>query len=77
MARIGFTEYRYFSFKVEIRINDETLIFVNNNKLHHQSLTGEIVDLLKSGDEEKAITGILKYQEKMQQHVDRIYQCLP
>ena len=77
MEKIGFTKYQYSTLKVEICNTNEELIFVNNIRLHPQSISQRIIELLESGEEEKALTGILEYEKNIQGHLNRIYKTLP
>lgn len=76
IEKIGFTKYWYYPFKIEICNNNQKIIFINDIKLYPQCISLKIIELLTSGDNEKALDGILEYQKNVQKHMDRIYKML-
>lgn len=77
MEKIGFTKHCYHSFTIECCDNNQDLIFINDIRLYPQCLSSKVIELLTSGNNEKALNGILEYQKNVQKHINRIYKTLP
>lgn len=76
MKKIGFTKHYYYPFTIEVCDNNQDLIFINDIQLYPQCLSSKIIELLTSGDNKKALDGVLEYQKNVQKHIDRIYKTL-